>query len=243
MRRGSFLAAAAIVGALLMLVAPVAADSPRPYVALGGYWIDKNQKYGWAYFAERPGPPEGSGPRGAQRPCITVNSYIREGNSFRLRGSQLCYGMPHFLTAKGEPLIVGNVVFSTEEGSATAFGVAAAPAARYLRIVFDDGRRTIRLRELNRAQARKIRLRPFRHAGFVIRGEYCIEQILVLNKEENTLWDSGSSECPPDEAARLGGGWLLPSGTRTIDRSKLAIVPSTARAAIQDDVGSAVSLP
>jgi hypothetical protein len=207
MRWGSFLATVAsvvIVGFLLVPSTGVAAGAPRPYVVLGGYWIDENQKYGWAYFAERPGPPEGTGLHGAQRPCIAVNAYIWESGLLRLNGNELCYGSPHFLTATNEPLIVANEVFATAKGTATAFGVAAAPAARSLRIIFDSGGRTLRLRRLNPAQARKTRLRPFRHAGFVIRGAYCIKQILVLNKEKKVLWDSGSSDCAPEEtAARL----------------------------------------
>lgn len=85
--------------------------------------------YGWALFAERPGPPEGSGPHGAQRPCLTVAAYhiYREARELSVRESGFCYGRPHYLTAKAEPLIVANRIFDNEQGSATAFGVAAPP--------------------------------------------------------------------------------------------------------------------
>lgn len=200
MRRGMSLTGA-ILGILFALSAAAAADAPRPYVWLGGYWIDDHQKYGWAYYAQRPGPPEGEGTHGGQRPCISVSALTREGRSLRVSESELCYGTPHFLSAKSEPLIVAKTVFSNDKGSATAFGVAASHAARYLKLTLDRGFRTIHLRELNEYQARKTRLRPFRHAGFIVRGEWCIEQIVVLNAAKETLWDSGSEPCIPEEPA------------------------------------------
>lgn len=204
MPRGRLLAMV-ILGILLALsTAATAAHRPYPSVWLGGYWIDANQKYGWAYFAQRPGPPEGSGPHGGQRPCISVLGATREGSSLRVSENEFCYGTPHFLSARAEPLIVGKTVFSTDKGSATAFGVAASHAARYLKLTLDDGYRTVRLHELNPVQARKARLRPFRHAGFLMRGDWCIEQIVVLNGAKQILWDSGSEPCEPEEAA---GRW------------------------------------
>jgi hypothetical protein len=197
MRRGGFLTAAAILEMLIALSAAATAAAPRPYVWLGGYWIDEHQKYGWSYFAQRPGPPEGTGPHGAQRPCIAVVALTREGHSLGVRDSEFCYGTPHFLSARSEPLIVSNSVFSNDKGSATAFGVAASHAARYLKLTLDDGSRTIRLRELNPLQARKTGLRPFRHAGFLMRGQWCIEQIVVLNQEKEVLWDSDAEACAP----------------------------------------------
>jgi hypothetical protein len=189
---------------LLALSVAATAAAPRPYVLLGGYWIDEHKKYGWAYFAQRPGPPEGIGPHGAQRPCISISALIREGQSLRVRESELCYGIPHFLTATGEPLIVAKEIYSNHRGSVKAFGVAASHAARYLKLTLDHGYRTIRLRELNPIQARKTRLRPFRHAGFLMRGQWCIEQIVVLNGAKKVLWDSGSEACTPEKAA---GRW------------------------------------
>lgn len=206
MRRGRLLAAA-VLGILLALSAAATATAPRPYVWLGGYWIDAHQKYGWGYFAQRPGPPEGTGPRGGQRPCISVAAATREGSSLRVSESEFCYGIPHFLSAKAEPLIVGKSVFATDKGSATAFGVAASHAARYLKLTLDHGYRTIRLHELNPIQARKTRLRPFRHAGFLMRGDWCIEQVVVLNGAKEVLWDNGSEPCEPEDEA--AGRWQL----------------------------------
>ncbi len=192
---------AVVLGIVLTLSAAATAAAPRPYVVLGGYWIDKHEKYGWAYFAERPGPPEGSGPHGSQRPCISVSAYTREGRSLRASENELCYGTPQFLTAKGEPLIVAKTVLASRRGSTTAFGVAASHAARYLRLTLADGHRTIRLHKLNPIQAQKTRLRPFRHAGFLMRGQWCIEQIVVLNGAEEVLWDSGSEACDIEKPA------------------------------------------
>jgi hypothetical protein len=126
-----------------------------------------------------------------------VVALFREGRSLGVRDSEFCYGTPHFLSARSEPLIVSNSVFSNDKGSATAFGVAASHAARYLKLTLDDGYRTIRLRELNPLQARKTGLRPFRHVGFLMRGQWCIEQIVVLNQEKEVLWDSGAEACAP----------------------------------------------
>jgi hypothetical protein len=110
--------------------------------------------------------------------------------------------MPHFLTAKSEPLIVAKTIDSDDSGSVTAYGVAAAHAARYLKLTLEDGQRTIRLRELNPIQAQKTGLRPFRHAGFLMRGQWCIEQIAVLNEAEEVLWASDSEACDSVEVAR-----------------------------------------
>lgn len=191
--------AVALAGFMALSTAAVA-SAPRPYVRLGGYWIDKHEKYGWDYFGVAPGGREGKGPHGAQRPCIAVSALIREGKSLRVSESEVCYGTPHYMTANSEPLIVTKTVFATDEGAATAFGVAASHAARYLKLTLGDGFRTVRLHELNPLQAQKTHLRPFRHAGFLMRGNWCIEQILVLNKGRNVLWDSGSEECPPEDA-------------------------------------------
>lgn len=184
-----------------------ASTAAAPYVSLGGGWLDKHHRYGWEVGAER--EPKGTGPHAAQRPCISVASFRREGNQASVGASWFCYGKPGYLTAKAEPLIVTNPVFSNEKGSATAFGVAAAPAARKLQLTLANGRRTIRLHELNEIQARKVRLRPFRYAGFVLRGEWCIERVTILNESGNVLWDEGTSPCPPEEEARsrllLGG--------------------------------------
>jgi hypothetical protein len=79
--------------------------------------------------------------------------------------------------------------------------VAASHAARYLELTLDQGYRTIRLRKLNPFQAHKIGLRPFRHAGFLIRGQWCIEQVVVLNEARKVLWDSGSETCASEESA------------------------------------------
>jgi hypothetical protein len=203
MRRGGLLAAG-ILGILLVMSISATAAAPRSYVWLGGYWIDEHQKYGWSYFVQRPGPPEGTGSHGGQRPCISVAAVTREGSSLRVNDNEFCYGIPHFLSAESEPLIVNNTVFSNDKGSATAFGVAASHAARYLKLTLDHGYRTIRLHELNPAQARKTRLRPFRHAGFLMRGHWCIEQFVVLNGAKKVLWDSGSEPCGLEEAA---GRW------------------------------------
>ena len=190
-----------VLGIALVLAAAATAAAPRPYVVLGGYWIDKQEKHGWAYFAERPGPPAGKGPHGSQRPCIAVAAYTREGRSLWASESELCYGAPQFLTAKGEPLIVAKSILSSGQGSTTAFGVAAPHAARFLRLTLADGYRAIRLHELNPIQARKTRLRPFRHAGFLMRGRWCIQQIVVLNAAREPLWDSGSQACDVEEPA------------------------------------------
>jgi len=195
MRPGDLLTVLILGGVLFGASLPAKAEAP-PYVWLGGYWIDEHEKYAWSYFAQRPGPPEGRGPHGAQRPCIAVSAIRRESRStLRSSENELCYGSPHFLTAESEPLLVSNTVFATSEGSATAFGVAAAPAARKLRIVFRGGRhRTIALKELNKDQAERIRLRPFRHAGFLLRGDWCIELIVVLNESGHSLWEERSPE-------------------------------------------------
>lgn len=194
-----------VLGAILIaLSAAATASAVRPYVWLGGYWIDGHQKYGWSYFAQRPGPPEGTGPHGGQRPCISVAAATREGSSLRVSDSEFCYGIPHFLSARSEPLIVSNTVFSNDKGSATAFGVAASHAGRYLKLKLDHGYRTIRLHELNPFQARKTRLRPFRHAGFLMRGDWCIEQVVVLNEAKKVLWDSVSEPCAVEDVA---GRW------------------------------------
>lgn len=201
MRRGVITVAVSL-GILIALYSAATAAAPRPYVSLGGYWIDEHDKYGWAYFAQRPGSPEGDGPHGGQRPCIAVSAFIREGRSLRVSESELCYGLPQYLSAKSEPLIVTKGIFADERGSATAVGVAAASAARYLKITLADGTRVVRLQRLNKVQAQKVRLRPFRHAGFLLRGDWCIEQLVILNESRNILWDSGSEECrsgePPD---------------------------------------------
>ena len=190
----------ALAGVIMGLAAPAAiAGAQRPYVWLGGYWIDKHEKYGWSYYAHRPGPPEGSGPHGSQRPCIAVSALTREGRSLRVSESEFCYGTPGFLDARSEPLIVSKTIFANDQGAATAFGVAASDAARYLKLTLDDGYRTVPLHELNSVQARKARLKPFRHAGFLMRGNWCIERIVVLNRTQNVLWDSGSGDCTPDE--------------------------------------------
>lgn len=201
-RRGLVLA---LVGCVCLLVCGVAtAHAARtPYVFLGGYWIDQHHKYGWSFFTRRPAPPEGSGPHGAQRPCISVAAIRREFREFAVHESEFCYGTPGFLTAKAEPLIVANTVFSIDKGSATAFGVAASPAARRLRLTLEHGRRTIRLHKLNDFQARKARLRPFRYAGFLMRGDWCIERFELLNEAGNSLWDTGSEPCTEEEAPRL----------------------------------------
>ena len=199
LRHGKLLAAVAM-GVVVALSAAASAAAPRPYVLLGGYWIDKHEKYGWAYYAQRPGPPEGAGPHGGQRPCIAVSALTREGRYLRVSESEFCYGIPGFLKAESEPLIVTKTIFANDSGSATAFGVAASHAARYLKLTLGDGHRTVRLHELNPLQARKTGLRPFRHAGFLMRGSWCIEQILVLNRAKNVLWDSGSEECPSEDA-------------------------------------------
>lgn len=199
-RRGKILSVV-ILGIVLTLSAVATAAAPRPYVFLGGYWIDKHDKYGWAYFTERPGPPEGSGPHGAQRPCISVAAFTREGSSLRSSESELCYGTPQFLTARSEPLIVSKSVLATEKGSTVAFGVAAPNAARYLRLTLKNGYRTVPLHKLNPVQARKTRLRPFRHVGFLMRGQWCIQQIVVLNEAKEVLWDSSSDACSPEEPA------------------------------------------
>jgi hypothetical protein len=199
MRRSKLLALATL-GVFVSLSALASGGAPRPYVWLGGYWIDKHDKYGWAYFAQKPGPSESSGPHGGQRPCIAVSALTREGRSLRVSESELCYGRPQFLTAKSEPLIVSKTVFADDRGAATAFGVAASHSARYLKLSLGSRSRTIRLHELNPVQAKKTGLRPFRHAGFVLRGQWCIEQVTLLNGARNVLWDSGSGECPPANA-------------------------------------------
>ncbi len=192
------LMAVAILGVFIALTDVATAAAPRPYVWLGGYWIDKHEKYGWDYFARKSGPSENRDSHGAQRPCISVSALTREGRSLRVSESEFCYGIPQFLTAKSEPLIVTKTIYSNDSGSATAFGVAASHAARYLKLALDDGYRTIRLRELNPLQAQKTGLRPFRHAGFLMRGEWCIVQIVVLNRAKKVLWDSGLEGCQPE---------------------------------------------
>jgi len=203
------IAAAAIVGAVVALASAATAAAPHPYVWLGGHWIDK--KHGWSYFAQKPPPPEGAGPHGSQRPCIAVSSLIREGRSLRVSETELCYGAPQYLSAKSEPLIVTKTIFANDDGAATAVGVAASHAARYLKLVLKDRTLTIRLHELNRIQARKIGVKPFRHAGFVLRGEWCIAQVLVLNTAKAVLWDSGSGECPAESANRRAMQRPLPA--------------------------------
>ncbi len=204
LRRGLIWAVA--LAAVMALAAAAVASAPRPYVWLGGYWIDKHEKYGWNYFAQRPGPPEGNGPHGSQRPCIAVSALTREGRFLQVSESEICYGTPGYLMAKSEPLIVSKTVFANDSGSATAFGVAASHAARYLKLTLDDGYRTVRLHELNPLQAQKTGLRPFRHAGFLMRGYWCIEQIVVLNEAKKVLWDSGSEECTGSRVNRSWSG-------------------------------------
>jgi hypothetical protein len=171
------------------------AGASRPYVRLAGSWLD-HQRYEWAVFAHRPGPPEGSGPHGAQRPCITVGVRERIGKDSRVSENLLCYGLPQFLSATSEPLIVSETIFADDTGSATAFGVAAPHAARRLMLTVPGGSRTVRLRPLSRDKARLARLRPFRYAGFVLRGSPCIERVLVLNREGEALSDNGLEPCP-----------------------------------------------
>lgn len=207
MRRGNLLSSVIV---FVLLTCPVAsARSGGHSVFLAGSWIDSHHRYGWSVSARRPAPPEGSGPHGAQRPCILVSSIRTEFGGFSVGGAELCYGVPGFLSAKAEPLVVAINVFSSQKGSATAFGVAAPPAARLLRLTLSHGYRTLRLHALNDVQARKARLRPFRYAGFVMRGEWCIERYEVLNEVGNTLWDSGLDSCVDEggaESTDLRGG-------------------------------------
>lgn len=209
-----------LVGAIASGLAVVAlasaanavAERTYPYVSLGGYWIDKHEKYGWGYTAQRPGPPDGSGPYGSRRPCIGVSAYIREGRSLRVSESELCYARPEYLAASSEPLVVAKTIFSNDEGSATAVGVAAPHAARYLRLRLDDGYRTIPLHRLSPPQARKSHLKPFRHAGFLLRGEWCIEAIEILSESKKILWDSGSADCAAVKTRELNAATVRQPG-------------------------------
>lgn len=199
--RRSRLAAIVILGVFIALTAVATAAAPRPYVWLGGYWIDKHEKYGWNYFARKSGPSEDRDSHGAQRPCISVSALTREGGSLRVSESEFCYGTPQFLSAKSEPLIVAKTIYSNDSGAATAFGVAASHAARYLKLALADGYRTIPLHELNPLQAQKSGLRPFSHAGFLMRGDWCIVQVVVLNREKKVLWNSDPEACPSEGSA------------------------------------------
>jgi hypothetical protein len=199
---------AAVVLSILVAFASASAfasSGPRPYVRLGGYWIDKHHKHAWAFFALRPGPPEGVGPHGAQRPCLAVAAATREYTNLRVTESEFCYGIPGYLGARKEPLIVTNTVFANDSGSATAFGVAASPDARKLKLTLGRGYRTVQLHELNRFQARKSRLRPFRYAGFLMRGRWCIKQYEVLDESSEVLWTSGLESCTESERATRPG--------------------------------------
>lgn len=202
-----------VLGWLCLIGGAAAAEESRPYVTLGGGWIDQHHKYGWAFFARRPAPPEGNGPHGAQRPCIAVSAVRRVPVGIRVRERELCYGFPGYLTATAEPLIVGTVVFDSDKGSATAFALAASAAARQMVLVLPSGARAYRLHRLNQAQAHKARLKPFRYVGFVMRGDWCIQQILLRNQRGDTLWDSGEKACSS------GGEEMGPAGrTREMHR-------------------------
>ena len=203
MRRGTFLAIVILIASLAASALAMAGTS-RPYVRLAGSWLDQQQKYGWEVFAHRPGPPEGSGPHGAKRPCITVGVLERKSGDTRVQENALCYGMPQFLSATSEPLIVSQTIFDNATDSATAFGVAAPHAARQLVLTVPGGSRTVRLRELGPAKAKFSRLRKFRHAGFVLRGDPCIERVVALNESGEVLSDSGPQPCPAAQQGAAG---------------------------------------
>jgi hypothetical protein len=198
-RVGSICGMAAML--VLVAVAPSAmatSDTPRASIRLGGSWVDPDERYGWSLFTKRPGPPEGTGPHGDQRPCLSLAAYERAGRELQIRESTLCYGIPHYLHATSEPLLISNPVLLNKDQPVTALGIAAASAAKTLKITLSGNVRTVKLRRLNRTQARRTGLRPFSYKGFVVRGNLCLEQITLLNKAGRTLWDSGSEACSSD---------------------------------------------
>jgi hypothetical protein len=134
---------------------------------------------------------------------VFVATGRQEGGGYTVGEFGVCYGEPEFLTATGEPLLVARPILQRGGSSAVAVGFAAAPAAKKVELRNSDGtRRIIDLRRLNRFQARKTRMERFSYAAFVLRGRWCIDQLITLNSEGKPLWESAAQRCSAEDQAR-----------------------------------------
>jgi hypothetical protein len=147
--------------------------------------------YRWEVKAKR---KDGSGPAGAQQPCLMVGTTWELGPfDYRRSRYRACAGAEGHLTAADPPLIATGVQPSSGESvDMTAVGMIFAPAARRVRITLSDGgQETVQLHRFSQRQARAARLNRFEYAAFATRGLWCAERIVSLSATGRTLWDSG----------------------------------------------------
>lgn len=184
-----------LAGALLLpLVAGVAMASAQPTspetIGLGGGRLGE---YLWNVEAMRQDGGQGTGPGGAQRPCLLVGTKWQVGPlNFRRSRNRECAGASE-LTATGPPLTAAGAQPSTGgHPRLTAVGMIFAPAARRVRVGLAGGRwMTINLHAPNPAQAHEAGLERFRYAAFAVHGAWCVERMVSEGSSGRVLWDSG----------------------------------------------------
>ena len=178
----------------LTSVATAHATGPRSLELAAG----QIGKHGWSVFTERRGSRDGLVPHGGQRPCLGVTSYEPFGRFTKVRGSELCYGGPGYLSARAEPLFVWQGI----SRKTSVVGIALAPAATQMVMLDEHGsKRVIATKRLSASQARLVHMMRFRYATIVFKGDGCVDRWTTLNAQGNALWESEPELCS-DPASR-----------------------------------------
>lgn len=164
---------------------PAVAQAPDsgPWVGLAAGRVGEVR---WSVKVARP-------PDSAQRPCLLVGTK-RERGRFDYEGSkyQGCVERHSRLSATESPLVVTGAQASAGlKVSLTAVGMVASPAARRIRVTYDDGREaTIPLEEPSPNLEHEAGLVHFRYAAFAVPGTWSVQRLVTESASGRTLWDS-----------------------------------------------------
>ncbi len=176
---------------LALAAAPAAGEAPgeSPWVGVA------TGRVGDVLWSVKVAPAgsAGAGQQGARRPCLQVGTKWQLNRyDFQRSRYQGCIDASTHLTATQAPLIVsGAQAASGTHVKLTAVGMIFAPAARRVRVTFEDGTQaTIPLQRLSPSQERRARVGHLRYAAFAVRGSWSVERLVSESRTGGTLWDS-----------------------------------------------------
>lgn len=147
----------------------------------------------WSVKVKRPKAPAPTGVDGARRPCLLVGTKFEFSSySFRRSRYRSCADATDGIRPKDPPLMASGIQPSAAPRGLTAVGLLVSPKVRRIWVDLTGGRQmTVHLRQMTPKQARAARIRRYRYAAFVVRGEWCAERMITYDGRGRTLYESG----------------------------------------------------
>jgi hypothetical protein len=181
--------------AALAVAGTAAAADAYPWLGLADGQVGG---FEWSVKVKRPEAPAPNGVGGARRPCILVGTKFEFSSySFRRSRYRTCADASDGVRPKDPPLIASGIQPGAAPRGLTAVGLLVSPEVRRIWVDLAGGRHmTVRLQQMTPKQAQAARIRRYRYAAFVVRGEWCAERMITYDGRGRALYDSGQAEAP-----------------------------------------------